>query len=74
MTNTFNPNIPPACKVLLEQTDWAVLSDVPLTESSKREFVQYREIIRGLYRDPGNSIQNPGDLPKMPEATWADET
>jgi|TARA_R110002167_G_scaffold340509_1_gene548449 hypothetical protein len=74
MTNTFNPEISPACKALLEQTDWAIISDVPLTERSKNEFIEYRRIIRDLYRDPGNNIQNPEALPKMPTAQWVDET
>jgi hypothetical protein len=57
-----------ACKFqakrMLEATDWAVLPDVGLSNSS--EFVSYRGILRGLVLNP---VTNP-DFPTEPQAIW----
>jgi hypothetical protein len=57
-----------ACKTqakeLLAQTDWAILTDVPL--DNKAEFKSYRETLRNLVLNP---VENP-EFPTEPTPSW----
>jgi len=57
-----------ACKAqakeLLAQTDWAILTDVPL--DNKAEFKSYRETLRNLVLNP---VENP-EFPTEPTPSW----
>ena len=45
-------------KTYLEQTDWAMLTDVPMTKEKKTQWVEYRRILREIRTQDGfpNSI------------------
>jgi hypothetical protein len=51
-------------KVLLANTDWTVLTDVPL--DNKAEFKSYRETLRNLVLNP---VENP-TFPTEPTSSW----
>jgi hypothetical protein len=55
-------------KKLLEETDYAVLSDVNLT--NKNDFINYRNIIRLIYLNP---VVSPY-WPEAPQAIWAESS
>ena len=56
-------------KQQLEKTDYAVLSDVYLT--NKDEFINYRSILRQAIMFPNLSIfSNSSKFPEEPKAIW----
>jgi hypothetical protein len=66
INNSKKMNITNA-KVLIATTDWAVLPDVNLTETSKNNFITYREFLRNIIINP---IEGHIDWPPIPIAEW----
>jgi len=54
-------------KILIAATDWSVLPDVNLTETSKNNFITYREFLRNIIINP---IEGHIDWPPVPVAEW----
>jgi hypothetical protein len=54
-------------KVLIAATDWSVLPDVTLTETSKNNFIIYREFLRNIIINP---IEGHIVWPPVPVAEW----
>lgn len=52
-------------KQMLRESDWSMLSDVPMTSGDKAKWIEYRRALREIRLQPG--FPNDVQWPKSPE-------